>query len=189
MKAEDNEFPSILLDDQGSAPATPASGFSRIFSKSDGLYIVDDAGGVTGPMAASGAGAWSSFTPALTGSTTNPTIVNGTILGRYKLIDATTCALHLEYTKGSSDTAGSGFYIIGDLPVTPKTGYFQLLHGVIHDSGSTFFVASLRFAGGAITSEYFVAADAAGDKRVTPTVPMTWATGDKFIFQGTIEID
>ena len=52
MKASDNEFPSILLDDQGSAPATPAAGFSRVFSKSDGLYIVDDAGSVTGPFGA-----------------------------------------------------------------------------------------------------------------------------------------
>jgi hypothetical protein len=55
MKAEDNEFPSVLFDDQASAPATPPSGFSRIYTKSDGLYIVDDAGGVTGPFAESAA--------------------------------------------------------------------------------------------------------------------------------------
>lgn len=47
------EIPSLLLDDQGSDPSTPASGFSRVYSKSDGLYIIDDAGTVTGPFAAS----------------------------------------------------------------------------------------------------------------------------------------
>lgn len=44
---------SIPMTDQSSTPTTPASGKSRIYTKSDGLYWVDDAGNVTGPMAAS----------------------------------------------------------------------------------------------------------------------------------------
>jgi hypothetical protein len=43
---------SIRLVEQGSAPSTPASGYSAIFAKSNGLYIVDDAGTVTGPFGA-----------------------------------------------------------------------------------------------------------------------------------------
>ncbi len=46
------EINSIRLIEQGSAPSTPASGYSSIFAKADGLYIVDDAGGVTGPFKA-----------------------------------------------------------------------------------------------------------------------------------------
>lgn len=56
MKASDNEFPSVLLDEQASAPTTPALGFWRVYAKSDGLYIVDDAGVETGPLGAGGGG-------------------------------------------------------------------------------------------------------------------------------------
>lgn len=52
-KASDNEFPSVLFDEQGSTPTTPATGFWRLYTKSDGLYIVDDAGATTGPFISS----------------------------------------------------------------------------------------------------------------------------------------
>lgn len=55
-KASDNEFPSVLLDEQASAPTTPATGFWRVYAKSDGLYIVDDAGAETGPLGTGGGG-------------------------------------------------------------------------------------------------------------------------------------
>lgn len=55
MKASDNEFPSVLLDEQASAPTTPASGFWRLYAKATGLFMVDDAGGETGPFS-TGAG-------------------------------------------------------------------------------------------------------------------------------------
>lgn len=55
-KASDNEYPSVLFEEQAGAPTTPASGFWRIFTKSDGLYIVDDAGTVTGPFGTGGGG-------------------------------------------------------------------------------------------------------------------------------------
>lgn len=38
------------LQDQGSAPAAPDSGYSIIFSKSDGLYLENNAGQVVGPF-------------------------------------------------------------------------------------------------------------------------------------------
>lgn len=40
----------IDYTEQGSAPSTPSTGHWRVFTKSDGLYIVDDAGAVTGPF-------------------------------------------------------------------------------------------------------------------------------------------
>lgn len=47
-KASDNPFPSLLLVEQGSAPATPAAGQARLYRGADGLlYVVDDAGTVT----------------------------------------------------------------------------------------------------------------------------------------------
>lgn len=45
MLAENNPYPSVLLVEQGSAPATPSSGQARLYRKSDNkLYVKDDAG-------------------------------------------------------------------------------------------------------------------------------------------------
>ena len=54
-KGSDNEFPSVLFGELASAPATPGAGNWRLYTKSDGLYLVDDAGTPTGPFA-TGAG-------------------------------------------------------------------------------------------------------------------------------------
>lgn len=56
-KISEIEVPSLLLDEQASDPATPAAGFGRLYAKSDGLYFVDDAGSVVGPLGAAGSAA------------------------------------------------------------------------------------------------------------------------------------
>lgn len=56
-KASDNEFPSVLFAEQASAPTTPAAGNWRAYFKSDGLYVVDDAGTEVGPLSTGGGGA------------------------------------------------------------------------------------------------------------------------------------
>ena len=55
-KASDNPFPSILVAEQGSKPSTPASGYGRIYAKSDGLYFIGDNGTEVGPFGTSGSG-------------------------------------------------------------------------------------------------------------------------------------
>lgn len=40
----------VRFKEQANTPATPASGYSMAFAKSDGLYVVDDSGVVTGPL-------------------------------------------------------------------------------------------------------------------------------------------
>lgn len=40
----------IRIHEQGSNPGTPAAGYWYMFIKTDGLYIKDDAGNVTGPF-------------------------------------------------------------------------------------------------------------------------------------------
>jgi hypothetical protein len=50
-KGSDNPFPSILTVQQGSDPATPAAGDTRVYTKAGGLYIKNDSGTVTGPFA------------------------------------------------------------------------------------------------------------------------------------------
>jgi hypothetical protein len=50
-------------DEQGSDPSTPASGKWKVYLKADGLYIIDDAGVITGPMISKG-GTFPNFTRA-----------------------------------------------------------------------------------------------------------------------------
>lgn len=55
-KISDVEVPSLLFDEQASAPATPATGFWRAYFKATGLHVVDDAGTETGPLGTGGGG-------------------------------------------------------------------------------------------------------------------------------------
>lgn len=50
---EDAQNPHVTLDEQASDPSTPSTGLWKVYAKSDGLYIIDDADNVTGPLAAS----------------------------------------------------------------------------------------------------------------------------------------
>lgn len=52
-KASDNEFPSVLFDEQASDVATPGSGLWRAYFKATGLHIIDDTGTVLGPLGSS----------------------------------------------------------------------------------------------------------------------------------------
>ncbi|MGW4784236.1 hypothetical protein [Streptomyces sp. NPDC004230] len=56
-------------------------------------------------------GAWTPFTPAWTGSTTNPSIGNGTLTGRYSKMGRTVmCEIFM--IPGSTTTFGSGTYLL-----------------------------------------------------------------------------
>lgn len=52
-----NTINNIPLTDQSGTPTTPSAGKTRVFTKSDGLYIVNAAGTVTGPLAIASSGA------------------------------------------------------------------------------------------------------------------------------------
>lgn len=44
----------LMLAEQGGNPTTPGNGFGKLYAKSDGLYFIDDAGVVIGPLTFSG---------------------------------------------------------------------------------------------------------------------------------------
>lgn len=50
--SDSENIDSVQLEEQASAPDTPASGYWRIYAKSDGLYIVEDDGTEHGPFSA-----------------------------------------------------------------------------------------------------------------------------------------
>lgn len=55
-KASDNEFPSVLFAEQPDDVDTPGADLWRAYFKADGLYLIDGAGVVTGPLTAGGVG-------------------------------------------------------------------------------------------------------------------------------------
>lgn len=124
-KASDNAFPSVLLVEQASAPATPSSGQARLYRGTDNkMYVVDDAGVAT-EIGAGGGGAggtWTAWTPTLTAVTTNPTLGSGaTATGRYIELDTGLIIARFTIQFGSSGVgAGSGEYRLS-LPVNAET--------------------------------------------------------------------
>ena len=77
IDSDSNTIKNIPFTDQGSTPTTPSSGKTRIFTKSDGLYIVNSIGTVTGPFAIASTGAaadgWASADAMTYASADSPT--------------------------------------------------------------------------------------------------------------------
>lgn len=84
-KFSDNESPSVLFAEQGSNPSTPAAGFWRAYFKSTGMFVIDDAGAVTGPFVSSSGnaviGCVATRTTDQTGVATSPTVTNVSFTG------------------------------------------------------------------------------------------------------------
>jgi hypothetical protein len=105
-------------------------------------------------------GVWKDWTPTWTASTTNPSIGNGTLLGRYSVVGKIViCKIFLQF--GSTTTAGSGAYSF-TYPVTPKNYRFvggtyrlrknggSLYNGGVEPFASTF--ALIRDGGTYVTN-------------------------------------
>ncbi|AGP56193.1 hypothetical protein [Streptomyces rapamycinicus] len=77
--------------------------------------------------------AWTSYTPTWTAATTNPSLGNGTLIGRYLKVGRT-CTAHINLVTGSTTTYGSGNYAWA-LPFTSANagctyiGHAHLLSG------------------------------------------------------------
>lgn len=176
-----------LLFQEGSAPSTPASTKWRLYFKTDGLYVIDDAGTETGPLATGGAslGAWTTYTPTWTsGGTTS--IGNGTLTGRYKLLDANTGLLIVRFVWGSTTSdSGSGTWTFS-LPSGWTAGTtYQVLAGHIADSGTDHKLCVGKVAPSGTTISEIIPE---GGNTVTKASPMTFATNDQINLSGIIEL-
>ncbi|WP_263732553.1 hypothetical protein [Cellulomonas sp. SG140] len=80
--------------------------------------------------------AWSSYTPTLTASTTNPSLGTGaSVAGAYKMLDPKTCAWRVSISAGSSGvTVGSGTYYIS-VPVAALGGFPIVGQGWLYGTG------------------------------------------------------
>lgn len=176
-----------LLFQEGSAPSTPASTKWRAYFKTDGLYVMDDAGTEIGPLATGGAGlgAWTTYTPTWTASGGTPTLGNGTLTGRYKELDANTGLLHIRLLWGNT-TSSTGSTWAFSLPAGWTAGAtYQILAGHIADSGSDHKLCVGKISPSGTTVSEIVPE---GGNTVTPTVPMTWTTNDQLNLSGIVEL-
>lgn len=129
-------------------------------------------------------GAWTTYTPTWTTSGTPPALGNGTLVGRYKQLDANTVLVHISLTAGTTTTFGTGTWSFA-LPVAAVAGQgAQYLTGHILDSGTDNKLAAGTIGAGASTVEQVVPE---GGNVVTNTVPQTWATGDQLNLSGMYE--
>lgn len=125
---------------------------------------------------------WNTYSPAWTSTGTAPSIGNGTLTGRWKYLDNDAVAIQIRLTWGSTTSAGTGDYNFG-LPVS--AAFEQVLSAVILDSGTDWKLAVATTANGASNSVRVIPE---GANLMSGTSPMTWASGDKLIITGIIEI-
>lgn len=136
--------------------------------------------------------AWSSFTPTLTSSGTNPTLGSGSsALGRYKKIGKTV-QYAFEITLGTGATAGTGFYSIGNLPFAARGGNPTFSQTIVAFDSSTgrYLNAAGDIAGGSSQIVRIHFGDSGANTTLTTfgsTVPWTWADGDRVYGSGFYE--
>jgi len=115
---------------------------------------------------------WLTYVPTWIGSTTNPAIGTGTLLGRFNIIDRlVTVAIYVICT--SNTTYGSGNYTFA-LPITPSTNV--RFTGMAVVEGSTYLCVPQILSNVAYI-QYYYRTDNAGLIQFSPTIPKTWNNG------------
>jgi hypothetical protein len=132
--------------------------------------------------------AWTAYTPQWTAASVNPAIGNGTIEGYYKVIGKT-CFVRGNIAMGSTTTFGTGEWYVS-MPFTASHADAILMTVTLLDNGSNWYNATMAGARAGFNHkapiQYQNVAGTAGD--VNATGPFTWATSDRFIWNGSYEI-
>ena len=120
--------------------------------------------------------AWTSYTPTWTGSTTNPVLGNGTMVGRYMKFGRTVVC-HINMTTGSTTTYGSGNYN-WSLPFTAANAGAALI-GHAHLLGTDRWHGQIVISPNATGTSPFVPITATNTRVdfMTATRPETLAAG------------
>jgi hypothetical protein len=131
-------------------------------------------------------GTWTSYTPTWTASTTNPTLGNGTLIGRYQKTGRTVVC-HINLVTGSSTTYGSGNYSFA-LPVAAANVGASYIGGA-HLLGNDRWVGQVVVSPGATTTSPFFPISATNTRTdfQTPTRPEAFANGSQLRMTFTYE--
>jgi hypothetical protein len=129
-------------------------------------------------------GAWSSYTPVLTASSSNPTLGSGSsATGRYQRLGRRV-TFEAQITFGTSGTAtGSGTYRVS-VPATIDSAWWghTIGNAVLIDTGTPYPRSVSVGADGTYVEMYSEASAA-----VTHAVPFSWAASDIIRITGTYE--
>lgn len=188
VKASDNPFPSILID-ESAEPSAPAAGHQRLYMDSTSFRLsATNSSGTQRELEYAGI---ATFTPTWTGSGSNPSLGDGTLTGHWQKIADKLHWFTIYLAYGSTSSAGTGFYSFGNLPFTVKSTSpaEQVVAAQIRDSGTARFTATGILSAGATTVGQIIVGDATGARQFSGTVPITLATGDTCIVEGIVATD
>jgi hypothetical protein len=166
----------VTFSDSGLAIITGVSNVQAALAMVDAKFEEQDA-------------AWTSYTPTWTGSTSNPTLGDGTLVGTYR-VSGKTLWFRLYLAAGSTTTFGSGNYGFStNLPVTFKTGINQVAAASIEDNAPSVnrYPTTALLTGGTNTIARILTSS--GGAGASNTSPFTWAASDKIIINGCVEVD
>ena len=127
--------------------------------------------------------AWTAYTPTWTATTTNPTLNNGTLVGKWQRLGKT-YLYRINLTMGSTTAFGTGSYLFA-LPAAVHADYTAGNHmgnGVLLDVGVNWNQAAAAWNS---STQIFVLATS--NLQVSNTVPFTWGSGDKLSLAGEPE--
>ena len=128
------------------------------------------------------------YTPVWTAYTTNPTLGNGTIIGRYIQLEEWIW-VQIQLTAGTTTSGGSGQYQF-TLPAAGATllgGAEQSLFGTINDLGVSRYMCCAAIFSGAtafIVNGPGVWPSGGANQVWTATAPFTFSNGDTFNIAG-----
>ena len=123
---------------------------------------------------------WTDFTPKLTAITTDPTVGNGSIFGKYRRT-GNSVEVAIRFIFGSTSTAGSGIWHFEDLPYIPT--FVEVVHVgalTISDAGTGWWSGICQTESNATTDQIsmVVSDGSAAASQLTHADPIVWADGD-----------
>jgi len=130
-------------------------------------------------------GNWQAYTVSWIASTTNPSIGNGTLVGRYTQIGKTIMG-NIFIKMGSTTTFGSGYWRFSLPKISASSNMQYMGHFAILDSGTCFYVGAILINNGVAYFEQ-VRRDGDGCGAFSSTSPHVWAVNDELIVAFTYE--
>lgn len=163
-------------------------GFLRAEHHADGSHatVTADAvitsNGVKEEGRAERMGEWTAFTPVWTGSTSDPEIGSGTLLGAYMRI-AESVFFHIDLLLASDTLLASGRWLF-DLPTRmDRAGSISpVMTSLVVDSGGTPYNGTAAWFQANAIVPYLD--DGANQSDATHTFPVAWAGGDRLRISG-----
>jgi hypothetical protein len=170
---------AVIVCTSGTRPSSPVEGMTIYETDTDRHMVYSGSGWEIVLQQAA-----TTYSPSWGGSTTNPTLGNGTLTGRYVRISRKLVYVSIYLAIGSTSTGGTGRWTFS-LPVTPGAAE-QTLTALGNDNSAAF-----RWGGSAYVTSgsdvLAVALGSGGNIGVSSNVPFTWGQLDALLISGIYE--